>query len=47
MLRRVRNGYMSFYTEKQLTLLFEEKGFACTGTDNWRDQKIFVFKKSP
>lgn len=45
-LHRASHGYMSYFTEKQLIALFEGNGFACTRTETWRDQGLFLFVKS-
>jgi hypothetical protein len=46
MSNRAYRGYMSNYTKRELITLFERNGFACTKTDSWRDQEIFVFARS-
>lgn len=45
--RRTYYGYMNSYSETDLVSLFHRSGFACLRTDNWNDQRLFLFATQP
>ncbi len=46
LIRRAYHGYMSYYTQRELILLFERNGFSCTKTESWHNQELFAFSKA-
>jgi hypothetical protein len=43
-LQRSYFGYMNHYDEPQLLETFRTNGFVCIRTDQWNDQRLFVFE---
>ncbi len=44
---RLRHGWMNNYREEQLRSLFRERGFELVRSEDWEEQRLFVFSQRP
>lgn len=42
---RLKNGWLSDYTEKEIEFIFEENGYIIVDTQVWREQKLYNLEK--
>ncbi len=44
---RLRHGWMNNYREEQLRSIFRERGFELVQSEDWEQQRLFVFSQRP
>lgn len=44
---RLRHGWMNSFGEEELRTLFRQRGFELTHSEDWEQQRIFVFSRRP
>jgi hypothetical protein len=43
---RIYHGYMNAYDEAEFLSLFSRRGFACLRSEDWNDQRLFLFEQT-